>query len=99
MATQVNVRLDEHLLTEIDIITKVLHISRTEWLRSKIARAAKEDTLNLMEAIVLEYSRGHITDDELNEILGSDADEIRFIVSHVKKGKKKVDELVKKGVL
>ncbi len=99
MATQVNIRLDEDLLSEIDIISKVLHISRTEWMRAKIARAAKDDTLNLMEAIVLEYSRGHITDEELNEILGSDADEIRFIVGHVKKGKKRVDELVKKGVL
>jgi hypothetical protein len=99
MSTQVNVRLDEHLLDEIDTITKVLHISRTEWLRTKIARAAKEDTLNLMEAIVLEYARGHISDEELDNILGSDAEEIRFIVNHVKKGKKDVENLVKKGIL
>jgi predicted transcriptional regulator len=99
MATQVNVRLDDHLLNEIDIITKVLHITRTEWLRTKIARAVKDDTLDLMEAIVLEYARGHISDDELNEILGTDAEEIRLVVHHVKKGRKDVEKMVTKGIL
>ena len=99
MATQVNVRLDKHLLGEIDVISKVLHISRTEWMRSKIARAAKDDTLALMESIVLEYARGHITDEELTRILGSDAEDIRFVVGHVRKGRKSVEGLVKKGVL
>ena len=97
MAVQVNIRLDESLLSEIDMIAKVLHISRTEWLRTKIARAAKEDTLNLMEAIVLEYARGNISDKELKDMLGSDADDVKFVVDHVKKGKKDVERLVKQG--
>lgn len=64
MATQVNVRLDETLLNEIVILTKVLHVSRTEWLRMKIALAVKKDTLNLRESVALEYAKGRISDKE-----------------------------------
>ena len=96
MTTQVNVRLDDVLLTEIDALTKVLHISRTEWLRTKIARAVKEDTLNLREAISLEYAKGRLTKDELFELLGSDAEEIDYIVERMRKGKTAIDSIVER---
>jgi len=97
MSIQVNVRLDNDLLKEIDALAKVLHVSRTEWLRMKIAKALQEDTLNLTEAIALEYAKGRITDEELTELLGKDAEDIKFIVKHLKKGKKQIDEMIKKG--
>ena len=97
MSIQVNVRLDDNLLKEIDALTKVLHLSRTEWLRNKIAHAVKEDTLNLSEAIALEYAKGHISEEELRELLGSDAEDIKFIVKHLRKGKRKIDDLIRKG--
>ncbi len=99
MTTQVNVRLDDVLLTEIDALTKVLHISRTEWLRTKIARAVKEDTLNLREAIALEYAKGRLSEKELFELLGSDADQILFIVQQMKKGKAAMDSSIEKEKL
>ena len=89
--------MDENLLKEIDALTKVLHLSRTEWLRNKIAHAVKEDTLNLSEAIALEYAKGHISEEELRELLGSDAEDIEFIVKHLHKGKRKIDDLIRKG--
>ncbi|MEF8879940.1 MAG: hypothetical protein V5A64_06080 [Candidatus Thermoplasmatota archaeon] len=99
MSTQVNVRLEGHLLKEIDAITKVLHISRSEWLRNKIAYAVKKETLNLREAIALEYAKGHITDEELHELLGADAKDVKFIVKHMKKGKKIIDGKLEKKKL
>ena len=99
MSTQVNVRLDEELLSEIDILTKVLHISRTEWLRMTIARAVKEDTLNLKEAIAMEYAKGKISDEELKDLLGADSEDVKFIVRQVRKGKRTIDEMVEKGLL
>ena len=96
MSTQVNVRLDDVLLTEIDALSKVLHISRTEWLRTKIARAVKEDTLNLREAIALEYAKERLSKDELFELLGSDSEEIIYIVEKMWKGKEAIDSMVEK---
>ena len=99
MSTQVNIRLEEDLLSEIDALTKVLHMSRTEWIRMKIAQALQKDTLNLTEAIALEYAKGRISDKELKDLLGTDANEIRFIVKHLKKGKKEIDKMIDKGIL
>lgn len=99
MSTQVNVRLDEELLNEIDILTKVLHISRTEWLRTTIARAVKEDTLSLKEAIAMEYAKGNITDGELKEILGADSEDVKIIVRQIRKGKRTIDDMMDDGLL
>ena len=99
MSTQVNVRLDEVLLDEIDTLTKVLHVSRTEWLRIKIALAVKKDTFNLKEAIAVEYAKGHISENELKNLLGADADDVKFIVRHLKKGKDEIDEMVEQEIL
>jgi hypothetical protein len=99
MSIQVNIRLEEDLLGEIDALTKVLHMSRTEWIRMKIAQALQKDTLNLTEAIALEYAKGRISDKELKNLLGTDAKEIRFIVKQLKKGKKEIDQMIDKGIL
>jgi len=99
MSTQVNVRLNKNLLDEIDAITKVLHLSRSEWLRNKIAYAVKEETLNLREAIALEYAKGHISEKELKELLGTDAEDVKFIVNKLKKAKKEIDEKLEQGEL
>ncbi len=99
MSVQVNVRLDEDLLNEIDAITKVLHMSRSEWIRMKIALAIHHDTLNMTEAIALEYAKGRISEEELKELLGTDSEDIIFIVKHLKRGKKEIDEMVRKGIL
>ncbi len=96
MSTQVNVRLNEHLLQEIDAISKVLHVSRSEWLRNIIAHAVKEEALNLREAIALEYAKGHISEEELTELLGSESEDVKLIVKHLEKGKEKIDRLVEK---
>ena len=99
MSTQVNIRLDDDLLSEIDSISKVLHVSRTEWLRMKIALAVKDDALKLSETIALEYAKGRISERELRDLLGTDGDDIIYVVKHMKRGKKYIEEMVAKGKL
>ena len=99
MSTQVNIRLDEDLLREVDALVKVLHVSRTEWLRMKIARSIKDETLDLREVIVVEYAKGRINDNELKDLLGVDGEEVRLIVENIRRGKKIVDDLVLSGEL
>ncbi|MGA1820945.1 MAG: hypothetical protein ACMUIG_00300 [Thermoplasmatota archaeon] len=91
--------MDEDLLLEIDAIARVMHISRSEYIKLKLAKALQDDTLNMTEAIVLEYAKGKISDKELEELLGKDAEDVKFIVEHLKKGKKKIDEKVRKGLI
>ena len=94
MTTQVNIKLNDNLLREIDAIAKVLHLSRSEWLRNKIAHAVKEEALFLKEAIALEYARGHITEEELEELLGMDAEDVRYVVQRLWKGKERIDQIM-----
>lgn len=61
--------------------------------------AEKEETLNLREAIALEYAKGHISEEELNELLGTDAEDVKFIVKHLQKGKDEIDEKIEKEKL
>lgn len=90
MALQVNVRLNQKLLNETDAISKVLHVSRSEWLRNKIAYAVKEETLHLQEAIALSYAKGDITKKELHNLLGKNAEDVEYIVDHINKEKKRL---------
>ncbi len=87
------------MLSEIDAITKVLHMSRTEWIRMKLAHAIHEDTLNLSEAIALEYAKGRLTKEDIRALLGNDADDVIFVVDHLKQGKKELIEMIEKGEL
>ncbi len=99
MSTQVNIRLDEDLLQEIDALAKVLHLTRTEWLRMKISRALKEEALDLREVIAVEYSKGRITEREMKDLLGAEAEDIKFIVANIRRGKKMIDEMIEKNAV
>lgn len=94
MTTQINIRLDEHLLEEIDALTRMLHVPRSEWLRMKLAEAVKESILKYREVLALEYTLGHISYEELHAALGKDADEVKIIHELTKKGKKEIDKLL-----
>ncbi|MDP2846281.1 MAG: ribbon-helix-helix protein, CopG family [Candidatus Methanoperedens sp.] len=93
MTTQINIRLDKHLLQEIDALTRMLHVPRSEWMRMKLAEAVKENILKYREALALEYSIGHISFEELRAALGRDAEDVRLIHEMTRKGKKEMDKL------
>jgi len=65
----------------------------------KIAFAVKNDTLRLSEAIALEYAKGRISEKELEDMLGSDADDVVYIVKHMKRGKDYIEDMVDRGLL
>ncbi len=94
MTTQINIRLDEHLLEEIDALTRMLHVPRSEWLRMKLAEAVKESILKYREVLALEYTLGHISYEDLHASLGKDAEEVKIIHDMTKKGKKEIDKLL-----
>ena len=92
MNSQINIRLDKHLLQEIDALSRMLHVPRSEWLRMKLAEAVKDSILKYREALALEYTMGHISFEELRAALGSDAEDVRLIHEMTQKGKKEIDK-------
>jgi len=93
MTTQINIRLNEHLLQEINTLAHMLHVPRSEWLRMKLAEAVKEDLLKYREALAMEYTMGHISFEELQTAIGREAEDVRMISEMTQKGKKEIDGL------
>ena len=93
MTTQINIRLNEQLLQEIDTLAHMLHVPRSEWLRMKLAVAVKEDLLKYREALAMEYTMGHISFEELQTAVGREAEDVRMISEMTQKGKKEIDRL------
>jgi len=93
MTTQINIRLNEHLLQEIDTVVHMLHVSRSEWLKMKLAEAVKQDILKYREALAMEYTMGHLSFNELQSAIGHDAEDVRLINEMTQKGKKEIDKL------
>lgn len=96
MTTQINIRLDEHLIQEIDALSHMLHVPRSEWLRMKLAEVVKESIFKYREALALEYTMGHISFEELRTLIGRDADDVKLINDMTQKGKKEIDKLFEK---
>lgn len=96
MTTQINIRLDEHLIQEIDALSHMLHVPRSEWLRMKLAEVVKDSIFKYREALALEYTMGHISFEELHTLIGRDADDVKLINDMTQKGQKEIDKLFEK---
>ncbi len=73
-------------MTEIDIVSKVLHVDRNEWVRSVLAHETKKELEEHKAFVALEYVRGNISKAELVKGLGKEA--AADIVDAVKTTKK-----------
>lgn len=93
MTTQINIRLNDHLLQEINTVAHMLHVSRSEWLKMRLSEAVKQDILKYREALAMEYTMGHISFKELQAAIGNDAEDVQLINEMTQKGKKEIDKL------
>jgi len=90
-------RMEPQMKKEVGIISRVLHVSESEWLRNKIAYDIKETLDTLRTQIALEYARGKIKEKELREIFGDEASEvIKFTLKQVKEDLAEAKGIAKK---
>lgn len=88
-------RIEPKLKKEVEIVAKVMHISPSEWLRTRIAYEVKHLVEDLKSQIVLEYMKGNLTKEELTELFGKTAEDIDFIIERTKKDFTKAKKLAK----
>ena len=85
---QFNIRMPKDLVQDLDIISKLLKVNKSEWVKTKLA---EEKNKLLMELSTL-YANGMISKEKIEKMVGKDiADEMEFI-------KKKAIESAKKGI-
>ena len=77
---QLNVKLMPELAKELDLLSKILHIPKTEWARNVLAHEVKKELEEHKAFVAVEYMRGRISKKELIDALGKrDAEDIESI--------------------
>lgn len=85
--------MDPQMKKEIEVVSKVLHVSPSEWVRNRIARDLKEATKDLKYQIILAYLKGTIDKQELKEVFGEMTEDIDFVIKKVREDFVKAEEL------
>lgn len=68
--TQVNLRIPTLLIHDLEFIAQNLKVSKTEWLKIKIAEIISKERARILEDIDYRYEQGRIEDKEYKELSG-----------------------------
>lgn len=89
---QLNIRVPKDLLRDLDVISNLLKVNKSEWVKTKLAEEVHEEKNKLLIELSTLYSSGLIGKKEVEALVGKDvAGEMEFI-------KEKSKESVKKGI-
>jgi len=93
---QINVKLMPDLAIEVDVVSKILHLPKNEWVRNVIAHEAKKEIAEHKSFIAIEYAKGTISKQHLVKVLGEqEAQEIDHLLEVSKQGFKDAAKLAK----
>src|SRR3989344_7512338 len=88
---QFNIRLSQELVRDLDVISNLLKVNKSEWVRTKLAEEVHEEKTRLLMELGTLYSKGMISNSDVERLAGKEiAEEMEFI-------KNKSIETVSKG--
>lgn len=87
---QLNLKLQQELFGEIEVLSKVLHIPKNEWARNVLAYEVKKELEEHKQFIVREYLKGAISKQELLAVLSPE--EVQSIERILTTGKKGLED-------
>jgi metal-responsive CopG/Arc/MetJ family transcriptional regulator len=88
---QLNIRISQELLRDLEIIAKLLKVNRSEWIKTRLAEKVSEEKNRLLIELSTLYSKGMVSKNDVESLVGRNiADEMEFI-------KKKAVESIRKG--
>lgn len=95
---QLNLRLSQALLQDIDIVSGLLKINRSEWIKTTLAEEAQKEKNKLLLELSTLYAKGMIQKKDVEEIVGKDiAQEMEFVklksIDSARKGRELGKEL------
>ena len=88
---QFNIRLPTDLVNDLEIVSKLLKINKSEWVKIRLAEDIMEEKNKLLMELVNLYTSNVISKQEIKRLLGEDiSNRIEFIrsksVNSLKKG-------------
>ena len=77
---QFNIRMPKALVQDLDIISKLLKVNKSEWVKTKIAEDVHEEKNKLLMELSTLYAKGMISKGKVENMVGKDiADEMESI--------------------
>ncbi len=90
---QFNIRVPKDLLNDLDFISDMLKVNKSDWVKTRLAENVHEEKDKLLMRLSTQYAQGMISKKEVEVLVGKDiADEMEFI-------KKKSQESSQKGAI
>ena len=72
---QFNIRLPTDLLHDLDIVSRLLKINKSEWIKTKLAEEVYDEKNRLLMELGNLYTRGMITKKEVQSLVGKETAE------------------------
>ena len=77
---QFNIRVPKDLVQDLDIISKLLKVNRSEWVKTKLAEEVHGEKNKLLMELSALYANGIINKEKIKKLVGKDvADEMESI--------------------
>ena len=89
---QFNIRLPTDLVDDLDVVSKLLKINKSEWVKLRLAEKVHEEKNKLLMELSNFYVKGIVNKKEVQSLVGKEiAEEMEFI-------KKTATESARRGV-
>ena len=77
---QMNIRLSQDLVQDLDVVSGLLKVNRSEWVKTKLAEEIHKEKNRLLMELSTLYAKGMITKENVAELVGEEiAQEMEFI--------------------
>ena len=88
---QMNIRLSQDLVQDLEVVSGLLKVNRSEWVKTKLAEEIHREKNRLLMELSTLYAKGMITKQKVEELVGTEiAEEMEFI-------KRKSIESIRRG--
>lgn len=88
---QFNIRMSRELIKDLEVISRLLKVSKSEWIKTKLAEEVNEEKNKLLMELSRLYANGLISKKDVEERVGKEiAEEMDYL-------KKKAQLSVKRG--
>ena len=88
---QFNIRIPSELVYDLEVISKLLKVNKSEWVKLKLAEDVMEEKNRLLMELSTLYVNGIVSKEEIKKLLGEDiSNKMDFIknksISSLQKG-------------
>jgi len=69
---QLNIRLSTDLVNDLDVVSRLLKVNKSEWIKTKLAEEVQEEKTRLLMELGNLYVKGMVTKKEVVSLVGKE---------------------------